>query len=409
MISLLDDGSYSGGLPPSLQRAHLFSASLPRGDGYAIELSFLPDDWSLDPPTRGKERGLITMQLSIEPANEDGGADDCGRGDANDDSGGVPPVGISDVRNGRFEYAPSHALSLESDSKRHTLHVTPITLASPSRVHAVVSSNFGQSPLLWVLTKGGGDGHWRGRVANGGVCVPTMSGCELDAVVEAGDYSLRLWQPIAGQGYEPSSPACVSYRASLAVSSQDEEEKEAGGFRVEGSGGVSGCRGETFELPAKLKMRRGIWSSPRVKMPNDGLGSGTSRTSFTIDQAGPTRVFVTATSSAKNSQVSLRLEASGGAQLEGGEATRGWSESDGYSWDVECSKPPCTLTLVADYNHEETSKGCPTMALGVFVRSRKEMGEMMACPPGAGTSLPPSELPLDRAGRAVAQFDAVLP
>lgn len=364
------------------------------------------------------------MQLSIEPADEVHRADDCDQGDAAD-GGSVPPIGISDVRNGRFEYASSQALSLMKHPSRHTLHVTPITLASPSRVRAVVRSNFDQSPLMWVLTSGGGSGQWRGKVVEGGVCAPTMDGCELDAVVQAGQFSLRLWQPIAGSGNQlspsssPSSPShssCVSYMASLVVSSQDKEEEEEGGMKVAGGGAgrgssssSSGCVGLVAALPSKLVMKRGMWSSPRVSMPDDGLGSGTSRSSFSLEEQGAYRVFFTATSSTKTSQVSLRLEESPGARLQGGEPERGWSDSEGYSWDVECDKAPCSLTLNADFNHEPASEGCPTFSLGAFVRHRKDMADVMACPPGAGTSLPPSVLRLDPDGRATAQFDAVLP
>jgi len=423
-VETMPEQDTEGRVPSALQRAHL-RGTLPSGK-YALRLSFSPDVWSVNARSAATERGVVALEVAISPEGYSSPSTSAAQ---NCQDSTISAISAAAMHHNEYHLAPTPmSVTAESQTKSRTLQSVPVSIAQASRIRAVVNSDFLHTPLFLVLQKG--------RVSPGGAlgvladelwpCRKLLNGCELDVVVEAGDYALKLWQPIAAGSSDaassskplPSSPSCALFKIAITVvpegrsveskcgsgsllpsviSLAETDSADADGGTPSNRGTLSGHRDVAF------------WSSAKLMMPIAVQGEAEQKVAIKVP-IGDTLVYALVVNKAEESEIKMALAPSGSVQIDN--VDRGEPVSNELvdaMRRVTCEQESCTMNLVETFAHAGQHEECPSYSLAVYVRSQTSIDRASVCAPGAGASLPKGGLQVSDHGYALYEFEESLP
>jgi len=431
---------------------------------YKLRVTFEPSDWSLHPPSRGRVRGSFTMQLAISPSPKVGseaGSKECEQTtlqlEAKQGSG---PFHL---------FTPNAAFSRDPQTQQRSglLKAVPLHTSEESMVRVSVRFDFESLPLYTILSSRStarkhsgeqasreqdsgavlsrGMGNKTDKAVQGGswVCMPGYNSCQLVAVVPAGDYDLAFYQPFTmSLSSGDTGDTCVEFGLRIQMHPT----------RLKYGLACHGAR----ELPADLSR------SVHVSTTTHSSGARTHRASLRwaddsmlVPEADAGQlqvqdtVLITLPSESGNDahqsyllhvrhrdgrpysriQIAPYTNVRDTARrqppseiLTGSEG--GWetlSTSSHLAIDQEAlflykghkskASPGAevTLGLRVTWTVAHWHEACPTWALAVNVQNEGFVRRASTCPPGAGQSLPSTDLAVNAAGYGWEELDTWAP
>lgn len=439
-------------LPPALQRADVLVQA--KEGRYKVVVAFEPSDWSLHPPSRGRVRGSFTMQLAINPTQQsslDSESVDSNAGESTcEDSALEARQG-----DGPFHLFAAHGSFSNKDRRGSLIKVVPLTTRQESVVRVTVQADFASAALYTVLSPSpASSGSSKDTRKSTGaksswVCKPGYNSCQLDAVVAAGEYTLAFYQPSAqSSDAKPAAATCVKF--SLRIQMHPTSLKYGmgchGARQVPADLSPLAVTDTTRDSSGKSKYRAALtWAHAALLVSEADAGQVQVKDTMLVSLPASFAkdsylLHVRHRDARPHSQIEVTpftsFAATGMSRSEGAEAPQsgvsvihqgeegGWEtlfKTSHLSVDQESlfifrgsrSGAPAGAAVTLGVRVSSTlafrHEPCPTWGLSVNLQKEAHVRRAMQCPPGAGTSLPQTELALNAAGFGFEELDTLAP